>query len=97
LASTEKKEVSFSELEALPTVKDEQDVEEIIEFLVSHFDAEKLTLKTSSWPILSWETVVKLKTLLKPCLTTIVLKLQLKTPRIWAHAKLCPYFFVDNA
>jgi len=56
-----KKEVSFSELEALPTVKDEQDVEEIIEFLVSHFDAEKLTLKTSSWPILSWETVVKLK------------------------------------
>jgi hypothetical protein len=56
-----KKEVSYSELEALPTVKDEQDVEEIIEFLVNHFNVEKLTQTTSTWPMLSWETVVKLK------------------------------------
>jgi hypothetical protein len=56
-----KKEVSYTELEALPTVTDEQDVEEIIEFLVNHFNVEKLTQKTSTWPMLSWETVIKLK------------------------------------
>jgi hypothetical protein len=55
-----KKEVSFSDLEALPTVNDEHDVEEIIEFLVSHFNVEKVTQKTASWPILSWETVLRL-------------------------------------
>lgn len=58
---SQKKEVSFSELEALPTVKDEHDVQEIINFLTANFDAEKITKKTASWPILSWETVVKLK------------------------------------
>lgn len=55
-----KKEVSFTELEALPTVKDEKDVEAIIDYLTSHFNAEKTTQKTASWPMLSWETVVKL-------------------------------------
>ncbi|MCI0488889.1 MAG: hypothetical protein L0229_20045 [Blastocatellia bacterium] len=57
-----KNQVSFSELEALPTVTDSSDVEEIIDYLVSHFDAEKVTEKIASWPILSWETVVKLRT-----------------------------------
>ncbi len=57
-----KQEVSFSELEALPTVKDERDVEEIMEFLTSHFNVEKITRKKASWPMLSWETIVKLKT-----------------------------------
>lgn len=56
-----KKEVSLSELEALPTVRDKADVEEIIEFLISNFDAEKITEKTASWPVLSWDTVIKLK------------------------------------
>jgi hypothetical protein len=55
------KKVSFSELEALPTVEDKADVEEIIAFLTSRFDAEKVVVKTASWPLLSWETVVKLK------------------------------------
>lgn len=57
----QKKEISFSELEALPTVKDERDVHEIINFLTTNFDAEKITQKTASWPMLSWETVVKLR------------------------------------
>jgi hypothetical protein len=56
-----KKEVSFSELEALPTVRDRSDVEEIIEFLTSNFDAEKITKKTASWPLLSWDTIIKLR------------------------------------
>ena len=43
-----KKEVSFTELEALPTVKNEADVEEIIDYLTSHFNAEKTTLKKSA-------------------------------------------------
>ena len=55
-----KKRVSFTDLEALPTVKNEKDVEAIIDYLTSHFDAEKITEKTASWPMLSWETVVKL-------------------------------------
>ena len=55
-----KKEVSFTELEALPTVKDDKDVEAIIDYLTSHFNAEKTTRKTASWPMLSWETVVRL-------------------------------------
>jgi hypothetical protein len=55
-----KKQVSFTDLEALPTVKDEKDVQAIIDYLTSHFDAEKTTQKTASWPMLSWETVVKL-------------------------------------
>lgn len=56
-----KKKVTFSELEALPTVESRADVEEIIDFLTSHFDTEKTTVKTASWPMLSWETVIKLK------------------------------------
>jgi hypothetical protein len=56
-----KKEVSFSELEALPTVRDKSDVEEIVEFLISNFNAEKITEKTGSWPLLTWDTVIKLR------------------------------------
>jgi hypothetical protein len=56
-----KKEVSFSDLEVLPTVRNKGDVEEIIDFLISNFDVEKVEEKTSSHPMLSWETVLRLK------------------------------------
>jgi hypothetical protein len=55
-----KQQVTFTELEALPTVKDEKDVQAIIDYLTTHFDAEKSTQKVASWPMLSWETIVKL-------------------------------------
>jgi hypothetical protein len=64
------KKVTFSELEALPTVESRAEVEEIIDFLTSHFDTEKTTVKTASWPMLSWETVIKLKDFGSPILTS---------------------------
>jgi len=53
-----KRKLSYSQIEALPMVRTQSDVEEIIEYLVRTMNAEKNVEKRADYPILRWETIL---------------------------------------
>ncbi len=57
----QQRKLSYSEIETLPMVHTQRDVEEIIEYLIRTMNAEKNVEKKEDYPILRWETILTLK------------------------------------
>lgn len=57
----QQRKLSYSEIETLPMVSTQRDVEEIIEYLIQTMNAEKNVEKKDDYPILRWETILTLK------------------------------------
>lgn len=54
-------EVSVGDIEAIPFVESEQDVEMILNYLLRNEQVEVVQRKVSSWPIMRWERIVQKK------------------------------------
>jgi len=55
------REISYSEVKALPFIETEEDVDRIISLLKDEFDLEEIYRKISSSPIISWDKVFRIK------------------------------------
>lgn len=62
----ENRQISYTEIEALLSLEgcetNDTTVENVVAFLSKRFKAERVTRKTSSYPILTWEPYLQLPT-----------------------------------
>lgn len=60
----ENQQISYTEIEALLSLEgcesDDTTVENVLAFLSKRFNAERVTRKTSSYPILTWEPYLQI-------------------------------------
>lgn len=56
----QRKEISCTEIRALPLIEPDCEVDWIIDYLLRRFNAEKIQRKVESTPIMAWDTIIRL-------------------------------------
>ncbi len=55
------RQISYTEIATLPTIRNKEDLKEIIDYLLTTFGATQEVIKKDDTPILRWDTVLKIE------------------------------------